>query len=88
MPSELVNVNANSNAAANINQKSTTGLTMQPYIFIVLIRVSDHMRAWREQKSNSIWELKGAKKEEEWVQRFLVAYELSTGALKYLNDKK
>lgn len=64
--------------------------------FIVLDRLydtlSDRMRAWKDQKSNMsgfsrVRDLKGAKKKELWVERLMVAYEL-TGALKYLHDNQ
>lgn len=64
--------------------------------FIVLDRLydtlSDRMTAWKDQKSNlsgfsRVRDLKGAKKKELWVERLMVAYEL-TGALKYLHDNK
>lgn len=71
--------------------------TTSPYAlgyFIVLDRLydtlSDRMRAWKDQKSNMsgfsrVRDLKGAKKKELWVERLMVAYEL-TGALRYLHD--
>lgn len=64
--------------------------------FIVLDRLydtlTDRMKAWKDQKSNlsgfsRVRDLKGAKKKELWVERLMVAYEL-TGALKYLHDNK
>lgn len=64
--------------------------------FIVLDRLydtlTDRMRAWKDQKSHisgfsRVRDLKGAKKKELWVERLMVAYEL-TGALKYLHDHK
>ena len=79
--------------------KMRVALTTSPFVlgyFIVLDRLydtlSDQMRAWKDQKSNMsgfsrVRDLKGAKKKELWVERLMVAYEL-TGALKYLHDNQ